>query len=134
MSVFQRIKNFFTKGVYRLTERELKTINCHPKVNIDPQELQRINRNFIDYQGKYPKVEYINSMGHLQKRDYFYLNMSKLTAEYLAGLVFNEQCEIKISDADDDKETNTYQNAHDFISHVFEHNDFKKNLNKYLEP
>src|SRR5690625_5264871 len=93
---------------YALTGKELQTINDHPKINIDPQELQRINRNFIDYQGNYPKVEYINSMGHLQKRDYFYLNMSKLTAEYLAGLVFNEQCEINISDADDDKETNTY--------------------------
>src|SRR5690625_1400341 len=73
-------------------------------------------------------------MGHLQKRDYFYLNMTKLTAEYLAGLVFNEQCEINISDANDKKGQNTYKNAHDFISHVFEHNDFKKNLSEYLEP
>src|SRR5690625_2149694 len=132
--MWQRIKNWFKRGGYALTGKELKTINDHPKINIDTQELQRINRNFIDYQGKYPKVEYINSMGHLQKRDYFYLNMSKLTAEYLAGLVFNEQCEINISDADDDKETNTYENAHDFISHVFEHNDFIKNLSSYLEP
>src|SRR5690625_7628109 len=69
------------------------------------------------------------------EHDYFYLNMTKLTAEYLAGLVFNEQCEINISDADEEKDTaNTYKNAHDFISHVFEHNDFKKNLSDYLEP
>lgn len=88
----------------------------------------------MDYKGDYPKVEYLNSMGKLMERDYFYLNMTKLTAEYLAGLVFNEQCEINISDADDDKEQNTYENAHDFISHVFEHNDFKKNLAEYLEP
>lgn len=134
LRMIDRIKNWFRRGAYALTEKELKTINDHPKINIDPMELQRIEKNFIDYQGKYPKVEYINSMGHLQKRDYFYLNMSKLTAEYLAGLVFNEQCEINISDADDDKEQNTYKNADDFISHVFEHNDFKKNLSKYLEP
>src|SRR5690625_3744803 len=132
--MIDRIKKWFRRGAYALTEKELKIINDHPKINIDPSELQRINRNFIDYQGKYPKVEYINSMGHLQKRDYFYLNMSKLTAEYLAGLVFNEQCEVNISDADDEKETNNYENAHDFISHVFEHNDFKKNFSDYLEP
>src|SRR5690625_1469832 len=133
--MWQRIKNWFKRGGYALTGKELQTINDHPKISIDPNELARIERNFIDYQGNYPKVEYINSMGHLQKRDYFYLNMSKLTAEYLAGLVFNEQCEINISDADEEKGTdNTYQNAHDFISHVFEHNDFKKNLSDYLEP
>lgn len=132
--MWQRIKNWFKRGGYRLTGKELQTINDHPKINIDPEELQRINKNFIDYQGKYPKVEYFNSMGDLVDRDYFYLNMTKLTAEYLAGLVFNEQCEVNISDADDEKETNTYENAHDFISHVFEHNDFIKNLSSYLEP
>lgn len=134
MRIIERIKNLFKRGGYALTGKELQTINDHPKINIDPAELQRINRNFIDYQGKYPKVEYINSMGHLQKRDYFYLNMTKLTAEYLAGLVFNEQCEINISDADEDGKNNTFENAHDFISHVFEHNDFIKNLSSYLEP
>src|SRR5699024_8866441 len=113
--------------------QELKTINDHDKINIDPEELQRIERNFIDYKGKYPKVEYHNSMGELQKRDYFYLNMTKLTAEYLAGLVFNEECEVNISDADENETRKTYQNAHDFIEHVFEHNDYKKNLSEYLE-
>lgn len=134
MRIIDKIKSFFKRGGYALTGQELGTINDHPKVNIDPAELARINKNFIDYQGKYPQVKYRNSMGDLRERDYFYLNMTKLTAEYLAGLVFNEQCEINISDADETKEANTYQNAHDFIEHVFEHNDFKKNLMRYLEP
>lgn len=127
------MKRWFKKGGYALTGQELKTINDHPKINIDPEELRRIEQNFIDYKGKYPKVEYINSMGNQQKRDYFYLNMTKLTAEYLAGLVFNEECEVNISDADEEKKQNTFKNAHDFIEHVFEHNDFKKNLSEYLE-
>lgn len=133
MKIIQGIKRIFTKGVYALTGKQLGTINDHPKINLDPEELQRIERNFIDYQGKYPRVEYVNSMGDARKRDYFYLNMTKLTSEYLAGLVFNEECEVNISDADDKKEQNTYQNAHDFIEHVFEHNDFKKNLSEYIE-
>src|SRR5690625_5033511 len=94
LRLWNKIKNLFKRGGYALQE-EIKTINDLPKINIDPEELQRIERNFVDYQGRYPKVEYINSMGELRKRDYFYLNMSKLTSEYLSGLVFNEQCEIK---------------------------------------
>lgn len=133
MQIIETIKNWFKKGGCALTGETLKSINDHKKVNIDPLELQRIEKNFVDYSGAYPKVEYINSMGNLQEREYFYLNMSKLTAEYLAGLVFNEECEVNISDAEDDKEQNTYKNAHDFIEHVFEHNDFKKNLSEYLE-
>lgn len=135
MRIWQRIQNWFKRGGYALTKQTLRSINDHPKINIPPEELARIERNFVDYKGDYPKVEYRNSMGKLMERDYFYLNMTKLTAEYLAGLVFNEQCEINISDADEEKGTpNTYENAHDFISHVFEHNDFKKNLADYLEP
>ncbi|WP_286170751.1 phage portal protein [Lentibacillus populi] len=117
-----------------MTEGTLKTINDHPKINIDPNELARIERNFAEYKGEYPKVEYLNSMGELRERDYMYLNMMKLSSELLSGLVFNEQCEIVVSDADDDKEQNTFKNADDFIQHVFEHNDFKKNLMRYLDP
>lgn len=134
MRIIDRIRDFFKKGGYALTGQKLSTINDHPKINIDPEELARIDKGFIDYKARYPKVEYRNSMGDLQKRDYFYLNMTKLTAEYLAGLVFNEQCEVNVSDEDVDKESNTYGSANDFIQHVFEHNDFKKNLSRYLEP
>lgn len=118
-----------------MTEGTLKTINDHPKINIDPDELARIERNFAEYRGDYPKVEYYNSMGELRKRDYMHLNMVKLTSELLSGLVFNEQCEIVVSDADGEEKTqNTYSKANDFIQHVFEHNDFKKNLMRYLDP
>lgn len=134
MKIMQRIKNWFEKGGYALTGNELETINDHPKVNIDPEELERIERNFDHYKGKYPMIEYVNSDGHTRKRRYMTLNMTKQTAELLSGLVFNEQCEINISDADDEGKNNTYQKAHDFIQHVFEHNDFKKNLMRYLEP
>ena len=135
MNVIQRIKNFFKKGGYALSGKELKTINDHPKINIDPNELARIERNLRQYQGDYPKVEYVNSYGELKKRDYMTLNIRKLSASVLAGLVFNEQCEIVISDAKEEgNQTNRYKSANDFIQHVFEHNKFKKNLAEYLEP
>ncbi|UTR17021.1 phage portal protein [Salipaludibacillus sp. LMS25] len=134
--MLQSIKNWFKRGGQALTGGEtLKTINDHPKINIDPEELARIERNFDEYKGNYPQVEYINSMGHLKKRNYMHLNMLKLSSELLSGLVFNEQCEIVVSDAkEEDETTNTYKSANDFIQHVFEHNDFKKNLARYLDP
>ncbi|SHI01948.1 phage portal protein [Virgibacillus chiguensis] len=135
MQIIDRIKNLFKRGGYALSGQTLKTINDHPKINIDPKELARIDLNLKQYEGDYPQVEYINSHGHLKKRDYMTLNMRKLSAEVLAGLVFNEQCEIYVSDVkDEEKKENSYKSAHDFIEHVFEHNKFKKNLADYLEP
>lgn len=117
-----------------MTGQTLKSINDHPKINIDPQELARIERNLRQYQGDYPQVEYINSHGHVEKRDYMTLNLRKLSADVLSGLVFNEQCEVTISDAkDEEKKENSFKSAHEFIEHVFEHNKFKKNLADYLE-
>ncbi|MTD30168.1 phage portal protein [Planomicrobium sp. YIM 101495] len=117
-----------------MTGQTLKVINDHPKINIDPAELARIDRNFREYKGDYPQVEYYNSMGDLKKRKYMTINMIKLSSELLSGLVFNEQCEVIISDSQEEKPENTYKSADDFIQHVFEHNDFKKNLAKYLDP
>lgn len=133
MSVIEKIKKFFKRGGDKLSGQTLKTINDHPKVNVDPNELARIERNLRQYQGDYPPVEYINSQGELVKRDYMTLNLRKLSAEVLAGLVFNEQCEIYISDADEGG-SNSLQTAHDFVQRVFEYNKFKKNLSDYLEP
>lgn len=133
MKIIQRIKNFFKKGGYKLTGQALNTLNDHPLINIDPNELDRIQRNFRDYKGLHDKVTYINSNKKRVQRDYSHLNLTKITAKYLSGLVFNEQCEVVISDEDKDK-PNTFKSANDFIQHAFEHNDFKKNLMRYLEP
>lgn len=118
-----------------MTGDKLKTINDHPKINIDPAELARIDSSFRIYKGQYPQIEYLNSAGDIRKRDYMSINMMKLSADLLSGLVFNEQCKTYVSDAKGDEgKPNTYQSADDFIRHVFEHNDFIKNLSRYLEP
>lgn len=135
MSIIQKVKNWFKKGGYALSGQTLKTINDHPKINIDPAELARIERNFKEYKGDYPQVEYFNSMGIKKERKYMTINMLKLSSELLSGLVFNEQCEVVVSDANEEKKKeNTFESANDFIQHVFEHNDFKKNLARYLDP
>lgn len=135
MHVIDRIIGFFRRGGNALLGQSLSTINDHPKVDIDPQELARIDNNLRQYRGIYPKIEYVNSQGQVKKRDYMTLNLRKLSADVLSGLVFNEQCEIYVSDASDEEEKeNSFKSAHEFIQHVFEHNKFKKNLSEYLEP
>lgn len=135
MGFIQKIKNLFKKGGYALTEKELTTINDHPKINIDPKELARIEQGFRQYKGDYPKVKYRNTNGELKEREYVTINMVKLSSELLSGLVFNEQCDVVVSDAQDEENSeNTYGSANDFIQHIFEHNDFKKNLARYLDP
>ncbi|EMF0588607.1 phage portal protein [Enterococcus faecium] len=124
MGFINSIKNMFKRGGYILNGQVLNTINDHPKVNIDPIELNRIAKDFKEYRNDYGEISYINSNNETKKRKYMALNMRKLTAEMMANLVFNEQVEIKVDGPD----------ANKFIQHVLEHNDFKKNMTKYLEP
>lgn len=126
MGIFRAIKNLFTKGGYALTGQTLNSITDHPKINISSLELQRIESNFRQYEGNYPDIEYINSNNQIKKRKYMTMNLRKLTAEMMTSLVFNEQTEINVDES--------LQGANEFIQHVFEHNDFKKNLARYLEP
>ncbi|GIO25174.1 phage portal protein [Oceanobacillus sp. J11TS1] len=134
MNFIDRIKNLFKRGGYALSGQRLKTINDHPKINIDPAELERIERSLRHYQYKYPEVEYVNSNGEKKKRPYMALNMKKKTAKRMSTLVFNENCQIVVSDDKDETGDNHYAEANEFIQHVFEHNTFKKNLREYLEP
>ena len=129
MNLWDKIKTFFKRGGYSLTKPYLNTLNDHEKVNIDPDELKRIEKNFNEYRGRHPKVKYKNVYGEDKERDYMNMNLRKLTADVLAGLIFNEQCEINIG-----TEEQPQKEANDFIQHVFEHNKFKKNLADYLEP
>lgn len=123
MGIIQTVKNLFKRGGYIVTGQSLSTLNDHPKINIDPKELLRIDNGFRLYRNEYDKVEYTNSAGDSSKRDYIALNMVKTTSEMMAGLVLNENATIQV----DGK-------ADEFIQEVFQHNDFKLNLIKYLEP
>ena len=125
-NIIQYIKNLFRKGEYTLTGQKLNDILEHPKVNLDPAELERINTSLAEYRGEYPKVKYLNSANDLVERDFKHINIQKHVSRLLAGLVFNEQSDINISDK--------FKEANEFIDEVFNHNDFKSNLNKYLEP
>lgn len=123
--MFQRIKNWFRRGGAALGMTEtLNSVLDHPKINGDQKEYTRINNSLMHYKGKYPSVEYLNSNRKIKKRELSSINMMKKVSNQFATMVFNEQCEINVKG----------EEAAKFIQKVFEHNDFKKNFSKYLEP
>lgn len=124
MGLIQSIKNLFRKGAEAITTTQsLNSILDHPKINLESGEYNRIEESLKHYEGNYPTVKFKNSNGKTQKRPFSSVNMMKKVANQYATVVFNEQCEIEV-DGD----------AKEFIEGVFEHNDFKKNFAKYLEP
>lgn len=138
MGLITTIKDWIYKGGAAIgMVEELQNITDHPRINIDPTEYQRINENVNIYRGHYPKVKYVNSNAITKERNYITLNMMKTVSETMASLVFNEQCEISVAGKtiknEDGSSTETESKANDFIQHVMEHNDFKKNFSKYIE-
>ncbi len=124
MRFLDRIKSLFVRGGAKVgMVSTLETILDHPKINGNKKEYARINRSLMYYEGVYPKIKYKNSNGNQAEREPSTINMMKKVSNQYASAVFNEQCEIEVDGA-----------AAGFINDVFEHNDFKKNFSKYLEP
>lgn len=129
MGVIDSVRNFFRKGGVSLgLITTLQQVTDHPKINVDPQEYLRIKDSVDMYKGDYGKINYLNSYGMKKTRELMSLNMIKQVSETMASLVFNEQCVITVGSDGNNKE------ASEFIAKVFEHNDFKKNFARYLEP
>lgn len=129
MKIVERIKNIFKRGGYALTGQTLDSVLDHPKINMEQKEYERIRNSLDYYEGNYKPISFKNSNGQTRKRQLSTVNMmKKVSAEY-AKVIFNEQAEIVVGDANSNK-----NDVNEWIQHVLEHNDFKKNFSKYLEP
>ena len=123
MGIVQTIKNFFTRSKYVMTTQNLVNITDHPKIAVSGAEYDRIGENLKYFAGRYPQIEYKDSNGTKQKRDYNHLPVGRTAAKKIASLVFNEQAEIKIDDKD----------ADNFIQDQLQNDRFIKNFERYLE-
>ena len=123
MGIVQTIKNFFTRSKYVMTTQNLANITDHPKIAVSGAEHDRIRDNLKYFAGRYPQIEYKDSNGTKQKRDYNHLPVGRTAAKKIASLVFNEQAEIKLDDKDADK----------FIQDQLQNDRFIKNFERYLE-
>lgn len=124
MSFWQTIKRVFGKGGVAIgAKKELQSILDHPKIQMSREEYDRIQNSLLYYQG----YTHCNS----DQRAKANINMARKVASEYAKVMFNEQAEITIGKED---KSNKYNEASDWIESVFRHNDFKRNLSKYLEP
>ena len=123
MGIVQTIKNFFTRSKYVMTTQNLANITDHPKIAVSGAEYDRIVENMKYFVGRYPQIEYKDSNGTKQKRDYNHLPVGRTAAKKIASLVFNEQAEIKLND----------KTANDFIQDQLQNDRFLKNFERYLE-
>lgn len=124
MGIFQNIRNLFRREAVAIGATEqLNSILDHPKIAMEQAEYTRIQDSLKRYRGESEKTSYLSSSGVRQERVKSTVNMLKKVAYEYAKVMFNEQADISV-----DVEMS------DWIDHVLEHNDFKKNFSKYLEP
>ena len=123
MGIVQTIKDIFKRSKYAMTAQNLTNITDHPKIAVSSAEYDRIRENVRYFSGRYPQVEYRDSNGTKNKRDFNHLPVGRTAAKKIASLVFNEQAEIKLDDEQADK----------FIKTQLQNDRFTKNFERYLE-
>lgn len=123
MGVVQTIKDIFKRSKYVMTSQNLTYITDHPKIAVSSAEYDRIRENIKYFSGHYPQVEYTDSNGTKNKRDFNHLPIGRTAAKKIASLVFNEQAEIKVDD----------ERANKFIQQQLQDDRFTKNFERYLE-
>lgn len=136
MGVISTIKNWFRKGggIIPMKEHEYyERLIDHPRINIDPDELRRIETTFNDYRGKYPKVRELNAERERIERDYRFLNMTKEVANHMATLSINENVDVVIGQRDEDGDL-IDNDMQKFWQSVTADTDFVNNLSDYVEP
>lgn len=105
--------------------RTMKKLSDFEQIPIDDEAYQRIEEWKAIYQGYYEKwhlVKY-NTIDGPKTRKMATLKIGKVLANEMASLIFNEKCEINISD----------EKLQKFIDEVFKDNNFYRKFQEYLE-
>ena len=124
--VFEGVRSFFRKvGVKLGLIKQLENVTSHKKVSLSESYYQNILKWRAMHQGYYSDMHDVtyHTVDGQKKRRMATMNMPKMAAQELATLIFNERCEINISDT----------GYHDFIHDVFKDNGFNGNFQQYLE-
>lgn len=130
MSMIQRIKNFFTKGVDRVNMSingiSIAKVTDHPKISIDSREYIRIARNLQYYSNYFPEIQYKNSFGEKKKREFKSLNITKTASRRLASIIFNEKCKVTLNSSDEQEDSleNSIQKANTFLEKLLYESNF----------
>ncbi|ARK28786.1 Phage portal protein, SPP1 Gp6-like [Halalkalibacter krulwichiae] len=105
--------------------KHIKSLSQLKQIPMDDEYYKHIDKWKALYQGYFSDwhdLQY-NTVNGTKKRTMATLGMPKVVAQEMASLIFNERCEINISDEGLSKE----------ITNVFEQNKFVKRFQDYLE-
>lgn len=105
--------------------KEIKKISEVKNIPVDDKLFQQIDAWKRIYQGYYPewhRVKYHTLSGE-KERDLNRLGMAKVVANEMASLIFNENCEVNISDE-------SFQKV---VQDVLDNNSFRKKFQDHLE-
>lgn len=120
------IRSFFRRvGVKMRLIKQLKQITDHKQIPIDETFYNNILAWRALYQGYYDKIHDIRykTLDGEKHRRLATLNMPKVAAQELATLIFNERCEVSISN----------EEFNNNVQGVFKDNAFTSNFQTYLE-
>ena len=123
MNLYQKVKDFFSRGRYNMQTSNLNSILEHPKIAVTQAEYDRILRNLVYYQSRWDDVEYINTDGDIQTRKMQHLPIARTASKKIASLVYNEQATITTEDE-------VLQN---FLDDMLTNDRFNKNFERFLE-
>ncbi|MGO1442579.1 MAG: phage portal protein [Lactobacillus delbrueckii] len=124
MAFWDTLKSLFRKGSAAVgMAKSLGQIIDDPRINLPADEVERIARDKRYYMDDFKQVTHKNSYGDTQKHELQSVNVTKLASAKLASLIFNEECQVSVSD----------ETANDFLDEVFEQNDFYTTFEEKLE-
>ena len=123
MNLYQKVKDFFSRGRYNMQTSNLNSILEHPKIAVTQAEYDRILRNLVYYQSSWDDVSFRNTDGDIQTREMQHLPIARTASKKIASLVYNEQATITTKDKDLQK----------FLDDMLTNDRFNKNFERYLE-
>lgn len=124
--MFRRLLNALKGGLIKLgLIKGIAKLSDHKDIEMNEEMFQKIDIWKALYKGFYSKWHDISykTIDGLKTRKMDTLGMAKVAASEMASLVYNEKCEISISD-------NTVA---ELIEDVFKYNKFDKKFQDYLE-
>ena len=123
MNLYQKVKDFFSRGRYNMQTSNLNSILEHPKIAVTQAEYDRVLRNLVYYQSRWEDIAYTNTDGDIQTRKMQHLPIARTASKKIASLVYNEQATITTEDAVLQK----------FLDNMLTNDRFNKNFERYLE-
>ncbi|MBP1971592.1 A118 family predicted phage portal protein [Virgibacillus natechei] len=124
--MWKKILNALKGGLAKLgLIRSINSISDHKDIEMDEEMFQNIDvwkDLYRGYHAPFHEIKY-HTLDGQKKRTMHTLGLPKVLAGEMASLVFNEKCEISISD----------QGLSDNIDEVFKQNKFHKKFQDYIE-